>query len=66
MGDEKRTKEAMDLYRALGGLITEGNGTSGVCVSSMGSMDVVYSIINLIDERIANASTVAAKEKKDE
>ena len=53
MSDEKRTKEAMDLYRALAGLIHEGNGTSGVCVSSMGSMDVIYAIINLIDARIA-------------
>ena len=54
--DDKRTKAAMDLYQALGRLIHEGNGTSGVCVSAMGSMDVIYAIINLIDERIAKAA----------
>jgi predicted proteasome-type protease len=53
--DDKRTKAAMDLYQALGRLIHEGNGTSGVCVSAMGSIDVIYAIINLIDERIAKA-----------
>lgn len=63
MTDDKRTKEANDLYRALAGLITEGNGQHGVSVSSMGSMDVVYAIINLIDSRI---SCAAEKEKKDD
>jgi hypothetical protein len=53
MIEEKRTKDAMELYRALAGLIHEGNGTSGVCVSSRGSMDVIYAIIDLIDARIA-------------
>ena len=53
MTEEKRTKEAMELYRALAGLMHEGNGTSGVCVSSRGSMDVIYAIIDLIDARIA-------------
>jgi len=64
MSDDKRTKEAMELYRALGGLITEGNGQHGVNISAMGSMDVVYAIINLIDDRIARAAL--AKDKKDE
>ena len=63
MNDDKRTKEAMELYRALGTLITEGNGQHGVSVSAMGSMDVVYAIINLIDDRIARAAL--AGEKKD-